>query len=541
MRYDSEGLNGHFEGKTGFPVVIAGPRMKTSVSGATKGDILSDDNTGGPGPNSGDSDKDAAMRSAAFERVKQKLRAKIGTDVYNSWFGRLKLDTVSRNVARMSVPTAFLRSWINSHYLDVLLTLWADEIPEIMQVEVVVRSAAAKAPQLRPDQAKGPALAAKRTSVQPVARAVFSPDRGKPARANGYAEQNGNGKLIGSPIDSHYTFDNFIEGKSNRVSLAAARAAADQGANSARFNPLFIYASVGLGKTHLLQAIANGVLAGEPKKRVVYLTAEYFMWRFASAIRDNNALMLKETLHDIDLLIIDDMQFLQGKKIQSEFCHLINTLLDSARQVVVAADRPPHELESLDARVRSRLQGGVALEIGAPDYDMRLAMLKQRLENAKKDDLTLDIGDEVLDHVAKNVTSSFRELEGAFNQLVFRHSFEPDLSIERVDDILGHLVRVEDNRKIRIEDIQRAVSRHYNVSRTDMLSNRRTRQIVKPRQIAMYLAKMMTPRSLPEIGRRFGGRDHTTVLHAVRKVESMIADDGQLAKELELLKRLIEE
>jgi len=541
MRYDSEGLNGHFEGKTGFPVVIAGPHFKTSVSGATKGDILSDDNTGGPDPKSGDCDKDSAMRNAAFDRVKQKLRAKIGTDVFNSWFGRLKLETVSRNVARMSVPTAFLRSWINSHYIDVLLELWAEELPEIMQVEVVVRSAAAKAPQTRPDQAKGPALAAKRTSVQPVARAVFSADRGKPVRASGYAEQNGNGKLIGSPIDSHYTFDNFIEGKSNRVSLAAARAAADQGANSARFNPLFIYASVGLGKTHLLQAIANGVLAGEPKKRVVYLTAEYFMWRFASAIRDNNALMLKETLHDIDLLIIDDMQFLQGKKIQSEFCHLINTLLDSARQVVVAADRPPHELESLDARVRSRLQGGVALEIGAPDYDMRLAMLKQRLENAKKDDLTLDICDEVLNHVAKNVTSSFRELEGAFNQLVFRHSFEPDLSIERVDDILGHLVRVEDNRKIRIEDIQRAVSRHYNVSRTDMLSNRRTRLIVKPRQIAMYLAKMMTPRSLPEIGRRFGGRDHTTVLHAVRKVESMIADDGQLAKELELLKRLIEE
>jgi len=539
MRYDSEGLNGQFEGKAVFPVVITGPHVKTSVSGATKGDILSDDNTGGP--DSGDFDKDKAMRNAAFERVKQKLRAKIGTDVYNSWFGRLKLETASRNVARMSVPTAFLRSWINSHYIDVLLALWAEEIPEIMQVEVVVRSAAAKAPQTRPDQAKGPALAAKRTSVQPVARAVFSPERGKPARASGYAEQNANGKLIGSPIDSHYTFDNFIEGKSNRVSLAAARAASDQGANSARFNPLFIYASVGLGKTHLLQAIANGVLAAEPKKRVVYLTAEYFMWRFASAIRDNNALMLKETLHDIDLLIIDDMQFLQGKKIQSEFCHLINTLLDSARQVVVAADRPPHELESLDARVRSRLQGGVALEIGAPDYDMRLAMLKQRLENAKKDDLTLEICDAVLDHVAKNVTSSFRELEGAFNQLVFRHSFEPDLSIDRVDDILGHLVRVEDNRKIRIEDIQRAVSRHYNVSRTDMLSNRRTRQIVKPRQIAMYLAKMMTPRSLPEIGRRFGGRDHTTVLHAVRKVESLIAEDGQLAKELELLKRLIEE
>ncbi|MFZ2099670.1 MAG: chromosomal replication initiator protein DnaA [Oricola sp.] len=483
---------------------------------------------------------DKGSHDAAFDRVKQRLRAKIGADVYNSWFGRLKLDSATRSVARMSVPTAFLRSWINSHYIEDLMALWAEEVPEILQVEIVVRSATKAMAQPSFEDAKNPA-AARKTSVQPVARAVYNQDRNKQARTTGFAEQNANGKLIGSPIDSHYTFDNFIEGKSNRVSLAAARAAADQGTNSARFNPLFIYASVGLGKTHLLQAIANGVLTVEPKKRVVYLTAEYFMWRFASAIRDNNALMLKETLHDIDLLIIDDMQFLQGKKIQSEFCHLINTLLDSARQVVVAADRPPHELESLDPRVRSRLQGGVALEIGAPDYDMRLAMLQQRLESAKKDDLTLDISSDVLNHVAKSVTSSFRELEGAFNQLVFRHSFEPDLSIERVDDILGHLVRVEDNRKIRIEDIQRAVSRHYNVSRTDMLSNRRTRVIVKPRQIAMYLAKIMTPRSLPEIGRRFGGRDHTTVLHAVRKVESMIAEDGQLAKELELLKRLIEE
>ena len=477
---------------------------------------------------------------SSFERVTQRLRAKLGSEVFNSWFGRLKLESVSRSVARMSVPTAFLRSWITNHYINDLTALWMEESPEILQVEVVVRSAT-KQPQRPAGEAKKAPAAAVKPGAQAVARSVFSPDRTKSVRPAGVAELNTNGKLIGSPIDPHYTFENFIEGKSNRVGLAAAKAAADQGANAARFNPLFVYASVGLGKTHLLQAIANEVLNGEPKKRVVYLTAEYFMWRFASAIRDNSALLLKETLHDIDLLIIDDMQFLQGKKIQSEFCHLINTLLDSARQVIVAADRPPHELESLDTRVRSRLQGGVALEIGAPDYDMRLAMLSQRLENAKKDDLSLDIKTDVLEHVARNVTSSFRELEGAFNQLVFRHSFEPDLSIERVDDILGHLVRVEEPRKIKIEDIQRTVSSHYNVSRTDMLSNRRTRQIVKPRQIAMYLSKMMTPRSLPEIGRRFGGRDHTTVLHAVRKVESMIADDTQLAKELELLKRLIEE
>jgi len=539
MRYDSDGMNGRHEGKTGMSAIIVGHCAKSSAKSATKGDVLSDGSSGGPGQQPEEEIRDTAAYEAAFDRIQQRLRAKLGADVYNSWFGRLKLESATRSVARMSVPTAFLRSWINSHYINDLMALWAEEVPEILQVEIVVRSATKAPVQMRADDAKG--AAGRKTSVQPIARAVFAQDRNKPARATSMAEQNANGKLIGSPIDSHYTFENFIEGKSNRVSLAAARAAADQGANSARFNPLFIYASVGLGKTHLLQAIANGVLASEPKKRVVYLTAEYFMWRFASAIRDNNALLLKETLHDIDLLIIDDMQFLQGKKIQSEFCHLINTLLDSARQVVVAADRPPHELESLDPRVRSRLQGGVALEIGAPDYEMRLAMLGQRLENAKKDDLTLDISTEVMEHVAKNVTSSFRELEGAFNQLVFRHSFEPDLSIDRVDDILGHLVRVEDNRKIRIEDIQRTVSRHYNVSRTDMLSNRRTRQIVKPRQIAMYLAKIMTPRSLPEIGRRFGGRDHTTVLHAVRKVEGLITEDGQLAKELELLKRLIEE
>ncbi|TCD16364.1 chromosomal replication initiator protein DnaA [Oricola cellulosilytica] len=539
MRYDNEGSRGHFEGHAAAPGILATREVVRTVASIARGDDLKKAAKSEPCGSQDIVDVKTVEHDKSFDRVQQKLRAKIGADVFNSWFGRLKLDSATRNMVRMSVPTAFLRSWINSHYIDDLTTFWKAELPEVMQVEIVVRSASK--PSARPASQAAQGAPAPVKGGQAIARSVFSPDRAKPSRTGALAELNTSGKLIGSPIDPHYTFDNFVEGKSNRVAMAAAKAGADQGANAARFNPLFLYASVGLGKTHLLQAIANGVLEAEPKKRVVYLTAEYFMWRFASAIRDNSALLLKETLHDIDLLIIDDMQFLQGKKIQSEFCHLINTLLDSARQVVVAADRPPHELESLDPRVRSRLQGGVALEIGAPDFEMRLAMLKQRLENAQREDHSLEIKEDVLAHVAQNVTSSFRELEGAFNQLVFRHSFEPDLSIDRVDDILGHLVRSEEPRKIRIEDIQRQVSSHYNVSRTDMLSNRRTRVIVKPRQIAMYLAKMMTPRSLPEIGRRFGGRDHTTVLHAVRKVEGMIADDAQLAKELELLKRLIQE
>jgi len=353
-----------------------------------------------------------------------------------------------------------------------------------------------------------------------------------------HAEADSRHNVIGSPLDGRYTFDSFIEGASNRVAFAAARAVAEHTSNAVRFNPLFLHASVGLGKTHLLQAIAAESLKQRAQSRVVYLTAQYFMWRFATAIRDNNALTLKEQLRDIDLLIIDDMQFLQGKSIQHEFCHLINMLLDSAKQVVVAADRPPAELESLEPRVRSRLNGGVALEMSAPDYAMRLGMLKQRLKAAQAEDETLEIADDILDHVAGTITGSGRELEGAFNQLLFRRSFEP-ISVERIDEILSHIYRTGEPKRVRIEDIQRVVARHYNVSKTELLSNRRTRTIVKPRQVAMYLSKVMTPRSLPEIGRRFGGRDHTTVLHAVRKIEDLSGTDNNLAQELELLRRLI--
>jgi chromosomal replication initiator protein len=233
------------------------------------------------------------------------------------------------------------------------------------------------------------------------------------------------------------------------------------------------------------------------------------------------------------------MQFLQGKSIQHEFCHLINMLLDSAKQVVVAADRPPAELESLEPRVRSRLNGGVALEMSTPDLSMRLSMLQQRLAAAKAEDASIEVADDVLEHVARTVTGSGRELEGAFNQLLFRQSFEPQITVDRIDEILGHIYRSGEPKRVRIEDIQRIVARHYNVSKTELLSNRRTRTIVKPRQVAMYLSKVMKPRSLPEIGRRFGGRDHTTVLHAVRKIEGLSGSDTTMAQELELLRRLI--
>ncbi|WP_414714025.1 chromosomal replication initiator protein DnaA [Shinella sp.] len=480
-------------------------------------------------------------QDAIFERVSARLKAQVGPDVFASWFGRLKIHSVSKSVVRLSVPTTFLKSWINNRYLDLITSLFQHEDAEILKVEILVRTATRGVRPGSVDEAiavqPAPQVQSSRRPAggpQPVASAVASVAAAAQPRQHA-------GPLFGSPLDQRYTFDAFVEGTSNRVALAAARTIAEAGAGAVRFNPLFVHSSVGLGKTHLLQAIALGALASARNPRVVYLTAEYFMWRFATAIRDNDALSLKETLRNIDLLIIDDMQFLQGNSIQNEFCHLLNMLLDSAKQVVVAADRAPWELESLDPRVRSRLQGGVAIEMEGPDYEMRLEILKRRLAAAQQEDQSLDIPVEILSHVARNITASGRELEGAFNQLLFRRSFEPNLSIERVDELLGHLVAAGEPRRVRIEDIQRVVAKHYNVSRQELVSNRRTRVIVKPRQIAMYLSKTLTPRSFPEIGRRFGGRDHTTVLHAVRKIEELISGDTKLSHEIELLKRLINE
>lgn len=494
-------------------------------------------------------EKSEMKHDALFERFSARLKAQVGPEVYASWFGRLKLHSNSKSVVRLSVPTTFLKSWINNRYLDLITSIFQAEDSEILKVEILVRTASRAA---RPAAEERVAPAAPEVQAAPSVRrtgpreigqiASFPVQPQNVAPAASQAQRSAaHSPLFGSPLDSRYTFETFVEGPSNRVALAAARTIAEAGASAVRFNPLFIHSGVGLGKTHLLQAIANAAVGSSRMPRVVYLTAEYFMWRFATAIRDNDALTLKESLRNIDLLIIDDMQFLQGKMIQNEFCHLLNMLLDSAKQVVVAADRAPWELESLDPRVRSRLQGGVAIEMETPDYEMRFEMLKRRLEMARQDDPALDIPDEILSHVARNVANSGRELEGAFNQLIFRRSFEPELSIERVDELLAHLVGAGEAKRVRIEDIQRIVARHYNVSRQELVSNRRTRVIVKPRQIAMYLSKTLTPRSFPEIGRRFGGRDHTTVLHAVRKIEDLISEDTKLSHEIELLKRLINE
>jgi len=305
------------------------------------------------------------------------------------------------------------------------------------------------------------------------------------------------------------------------------------------FNPLFVHAGVGLGKTHLLQAVAFKTNASGERK-ALYLTAERFMFGFASALRNQTALAFKDALRGIDVLVIDDLQFLQGKNSQAEFSHTLNSLLDGGRQVVVAADRPPTELESLDERMRSRLAGGLAVEIGPLDDELRLEILSARVRAARAHHPAFTVPEPVLAYISRSVTHNGRDLEGALNRLLAHSKLTGQpITMELAERELRDLVRPVELKRVRIEDIQRIVARQYNVSRSDLLSSRRTANVVRPRQIAMYLAKTLTLRSLPEIGRRFGGRDHTTVLHAVRKIEALSGTDTALSEELELLKRML--
>lgn len=466
-----------------------------------------------------------------WDRVKSRLRTELGEDVFSSWFASVELEGEQNGLVILSVSTRFLKSWIQSHYGERLMALWREECEHVRRIDLYVRGA------VRPKPAP-----AKTVVPSPAGNAAVV---GGMSGAAGFAgtQASENDQLGGSPLDPRLTFETFVVGQSNTLAHAAAKQVAlAQPGQPVSFNPLFLHASVGLGKTHLLQAIAWEAKRSNPGAKVLYLTAERFMYSFVQALKSQSALDFKDTLRDIDILLIDDLQFLQGKSIQQEFCHTLNSLIDGARQVVVAADRPPVELESLDERVRSRLAGGLVSELQPLEKELRRSILSDRALQASRRDPNLAIPDVVLDHVAGIIRSNGRDLDGAFNRLMAHNQLTgAPITIEMAEQALKDLIRSKEPRRIRIEDIQRVVSKHYNVSRSDLLSSRRTRTIVRPRQIAMYLSKMLTPRSLPEIGRRFGGRDHTTVLHAVRKIEELSSSDNTLAQEIEMLKRIISE
>ncbi len=467
-------------------------------------------------------------------RVKARLRAEVGDDVFSSWFGRMELEGLDEGGVRLSVPTRFLKSWIQSHYAEKVLTCWQSERNEVGRIELIVRSAMLKS--AVPPKAK----------VEPASIGGHSDSRhinghgvSRPIPAGDAAVHEA---LGGSPLDARLTFDSFVVGRSNTLAQAAARqVAAARRTDPVMFNPLYIHAGVGLGKTHLLQAITwAGNAAGE--RKVLYLTAEKFMYGFVAALRAQNAIAFKEALRGIGVLVIDDLQFLQGKSTQAEFCHTLNALIDAGRQVIIASDRPPSELESLDERVRSRLAGGLVVEMGGLGEELRLEILKARVLAARAHHPTFDVPVPVLAYIAKTVTHNGRDLEGALNRLLAHSKLTGQpVTLEMAEREVKDLIRPQEPKRVKIEDIQRVVARQYNVSRSDLLSSRRTANVVRPRPVAMYLAKTLTLRSLPEIGRRVGARDHTTVLHAVRKIEGLVSNDMTLSEEIELLKRQLQE
>lgn len=476
---------------------------------------------------------DGDSLTEAWERVRRRLRAELGEDVFSSWFGRLEIASFIEGVAYLTVPTRFLKSWLEAHYAERLRVNCMAELPGCNGVMLSVRQVArdASAPRVEATLRSRPA-----TAVNPAPA-----EAGKPAGAP--TAQVAEGETVdacGATLDRRMSFQSFVVGKSNQLAFAAAERIAAAPAGQSPYNPLYLHAGVGLGKTHLLQAIAQE--ARNQGKRVAYFTADRFMYGFVAALKSQTALAFKEKLRGIDLLVVDDVQFIQGKSIQQEFGHTINALLDAGKQIVVAGDRLAGELEALDERIRSRLGGGLVVEVGELDEALRAKILASRLEALQSAHPAFQVSPDVVAYVSRVVATNGRDLDGAANRLLAHATLSGQLvTLETAEAAIRDLVRTREPRRVKIEDIQKLVATRYNVSRADILSERRTAAVVKPRQIAMYLSKALTPRSLPEIGRRFGGRDHTTVLHAVRKIEKAISEDRSLHEEVDLLKRMLQE
>jgi chromosomal replication initiator protein len=486
--------------------------------------------------------KSRASFEGRGQRIRTMLRARLGEDVYTSWFNALEFETFEAGTVRATVPVKFLRNWIQSHYSDDLLACCRAEFPEAERVEVAVRqpgSQAARSATVEPsqesadDQLRNAEQAATRATVN-APRASTSAATPQPAAGRTQAAG-----LEGSPLDPRYTFESFVVGTSNRMAHAGATQVAETVFSDSRsINPLYIHSSVGLGKTHLLHAVAWEVKRRYPHAQVLYLTAERFRYQFVEALRSQDPLSFKDRFRHIDMLLIDDLEFMHGQQTEQEFDHVINTLLDGGRQVVVASARAPNHIERLNERMRSRLQRGLVTEITALDYELRLRVLEKRVAEKRLSDPSFEMSREVLELLADRLTESGRELEGAVTRLHATWTYmRTPITLDIVETVIRDLVQGIEPRRIKIEDILKVVSRHYGVTRSDLLSQRRHRSVVWPRQIGMFLAKQLTARSLPEIGRRFGNRDHTTVLHAIRKIEGVIEGNPRVRDEIEELKK----
>ena len=452
------------------------------------------------------------MDEETWGQAREELLKKVGRNNYLTWIEPLRFAELSDGVARFSVPTSFHGDWVARNFGDHIRRELMNSGATVARLEFAVSR-----------------------SVAPAPARVQMPRPQSPAVARTGSDDD----LAGSPLDARFTFDTFVVGKPNQLAHAAARRVAEGG--PVTFNPLFLYGGVGLGKTHLMHAIAHEISARNPDARVLYLSAEQFMYRFVQALRDRQIMSFKELFRSVDVLMVDDVQFIAGKdSTQEEFFHTFNALVDQNRQIVISADRAPGEIKGLEERIASRLQCGLIVDLHPTDYELRLGILQTKAEFYRGQYAGLRIAPGVLEFLAHRISTNVRVLEGALTRLfAFASLVGREISLELAQDCLADILRASD-RKVTIEEIQRKVAEHYNIRLSDMIGPKRLRAVARPRQVAMYLAKQLTPRSLPEIGRRFGGRDHTTILHGVKKIEELMATDSQLADDLAMLKRLLE-
>ena len=477
------------------------------------------------------------VRSAQWARVRGRLRAEFGDGVFRSWIKPMTFVGCDAGTARIGVPTRFLRDRVSAQYGDRLRCLWTEEDDGVQEIDLVVISAMA---QRAADEEARKATHA----VEANGEAGAAGEQAAIAGTNGHAAARPSIRVVqneddwidtlSAPLDQRLTFDNFVSGKPNEFAHAACRRAAE--AERPPFNPLFLYGGVGLGKTHLMHAIAWHIRERDPHRRVVYLSAEKFMYQFIRAVRFRDTMAFKEQFRSVHVLMVDDVQFICGREsTQEEFFHTFNALIDQNRQIVISADKSPADLEGLEERMRSRLGWGLVADIHPTTYELRHSILE-----AKADQMGAKVPVQVLEFLAAKITSNVRELEGALLRLTAHADLVGrPISVDTAQEVLRDVLRAND-RKVTIEEIQKRVAEHFNIKFAEMVSARRARAVARPRQIAMYLSKHLTARSLPEIGRHFGGRDHTTVMHAVKKVDELRAADPSFAEDVELLRRMLE-
>jgi chromosomal replication initiator protein len=455
------------------------------------------------------------MTESTWGQAQDELRKTVGKNAYSSWIEPLQLVRIENGIAHFDVPTNFMRDWVSRNYAEQIRL-------HLVKTGSVVDRVEFNVPKIR---------------AVPIKKVLEQ--KNQKAAATAAASRNDVGEVLGAPLDARFTFDSFVVGKPNELAHAAARRVAEGG--PVTFNPLFLYGGVGLGKTHLMHAIAHDMQTRHPGMRVLYLSAEQFMYRFIQALRDKQIMDFKELFRSVDVLMVDDVQFIAGKEsTQEEFFHTFNALVDQNKRIVISADRAPGEIKDLEERIKSRLQCGLVVDLHPTDYELRLGILQQKAEMYRDQHKGLKLCDGVLEFLAHRITTNVRVLEGALTRLfAFASLVGREITLDLAQDCLSDILRASD-RKVTIEEIQRKVSEHFNIRLSDMIGPKRTRTIARPRQVAMYLSKQLTTRSLPEIGRRFGGRDHTTIMHGVRKVEELKAADHQLAEDIDLLRRLLE-